>query len=213
MNSKSVIIVENPVKKVVVVDNKRGPQGGITVEAREILQELNVILNTLRTFSAAAFDVPHDEWPAAIYDPEHNVIMFGVPRGEPGPQGPTGPQGTQGVQGVQGSRGDKGDKGDAGDTGPPGEQGPQGIQGAVGPPGVQGEEGPPGSAGAQGPAGPTGATGNKGDKGDPGPPGAPPVTGHIDCGGAYQTHVSIIDAGRASDFTEDADDGGNPLEE
>lgn len=63
--------------------------------------------------------------------------------------------------------------------------------------GEKGEPGAPGQAGAQGPAGERGPTGEKGDTGPVGPAGTVPYCDVIDCGGAHQTHLTTIDAGRA----------------
>ncbi len=153
--------------------------------------------------STAAYDVSHEDWPSAIYNPETNMIWFGVPRGQPGDPGPTGPQGTQGDGGVQGADGPTGATGPQGQQGPPGPVGLTGERGGAGSIGATGPQGPQGPQGVRGAIGDTGAQGIKGDKGDrgePGPPGQPPVTGLIDCGGAYQTQVDVIDAGTASDF-------------
>ncbi len=63
--------------------------------------------------------------------------------------------------------------------------------------------GPAGETGAQGPVGPQGPQGERGEAGPTGPAGPPgqaPRVDAIDCGGAWFTQITVIDAGRASGF-------------
>ncbi len=66
-----------------------------------------------------------------------------------------------------------------------------------GPKGEQGEQGP---YGPQGPIGNDGLQGKQGEQGIQGPPGTAPNIDIINCGGAYQTQVSIITSGDAASF-------------
>jgi hypothetical protein len=199
----------------IVVENKRGPQGGITAEAQAILIDLNAVLDKLRTFSAAAFDVPSGEWPAAIYDPEHNVIEFGIPRGATGLPGVaatvqigtviTGGAGTNALVANSGTesaailnftlpRGTPGIPGAAA-TVEIGTitTGDAGTNAAVSNSGTD-------SAAMLNFTLPRGREGRRGKTGQPGPPGQAPVIDAIDCGGACQTQVTAINGGTAGDF-------------
>jgi hypothetical protein len=77
-----------------------------------------------KALSTAAYDVPHEKMPSAIYHPESNMILFGVPRGRDGEQGPRGETGNQGPRGRTGKQGPRGR---------PGPEGPQGPMGPVHP--------------------------------------------------------------------------------
>ena len=200
----------------IVIENKRGPQGGITAEAREILAELNAVLDKLRTFSAAAFDVPSGEWPAAIYDPEHNVIEFGIPRGTPGIPGIAATVQIGAV--ITGSAGTNATVSNSGTentailnfTLPCGTPGLPGTAATVEIGAVNtGEAGSTATVTNSGTESaavlnftlPGGRDGKRGRTGRPGPPGQAPVMDAIDCGGAYQTRVTAINGGTSGDFS------------
>jgi hypothetical protein len=178
--------VETGAGTVVTFGKKTGENTFVFAQAR-----------ALEGLVTGAYSVPHGEWASAAYDPDGNILLFGVPEGSPGatgPQGPignTGAQGATGPQGPQGVQGPQGIQGIQGIQGPQGDIGTQGIQGPIGPQGIQGLTGP---QGIQGPQGETGVQGPMG----PVAPG--PVVGMIDCGGAAQTIDDVFDCGRADSF-------------
>jgi hypothetical protein len=81
-------------------------------------------INQWKALSTAAYDVPHELMPSAIYHPESNMILFGVPRGRDGDQGPRGETGAKGNRGRTGKQGPRGWPGQEGREGPQGPMGP-----------------------------------------------------------------------------------------
>jgi hypothetical protein len=95
--------------------------------AEEALGLIAQDINQWKSLSTAAYDVPHELMPSAIYHPESNMILFGVPRGR------NGEQGQRGETGDRGNRGRTGKQGPRGWPGPEGREGPQGPMGPVHP--------------------------------------------------------------------------------
>ena len=93
-------------------------------KAAEAFANIAQAILTWKALSTAAYDVPHEEWPSAIYHPDTNMILFGVPRGRPGDTGPRGLTGDRGARGRTGKQGRQGIQGPEGGIGPVGPMGP-----------------------------------------------------------------------------------------
>jgi len=93
-------------------------------KAAEAFANIAQAILAWKALSTAAYDVPHEEWPSAIYHPDTNMILFGVPRGRPGDTGPRGLTGDRGARGRTGKQGRQGIQGPEGGIGPVGPMGP-----------------------------------------------------------------------------------------
>ncbi|MDR2935653.1 MAG: hypothetical protein LBV70_07260 [Candidatus Adiutrix sp.] len=67
--------------------------------AEEAFGQATRTVDQWKALSTAAYDVPHKKMPSAIYHPESNMILFGVPRGRNGRDGRRGKMGPPGPMG------------------------------------------------------------------------------------------------------------------
>lgn len=95
------------------------------------------------TASASALPTGSEPTVIAVQEGGALKLVFGIPKGDAGPQGPAGPKGADGTMIFADLTDEQreGLRGPQGETGPQGEPGPQGPQGEIGPQGPQGQKG------------------------------------------------------------------------